>query len=297
MNKPIQIVSAPSILGLTPSGVEKLSEQLLSHGLAEALKCNTPVVKLPVLNSKYNKTRDQVTHCLNPETIRHFSSTLSNQVSASIKADLFPLVLGGDCSILIGIMHALKAIATYGLVFCDAHADFYEPEKSVTGQVADMDLAIVTGRGPELLTNINNQRPYVADEHVIHVGQRDWDETQQYGSQDVRDTSMHRIDYEYIKRAGISRTIEETIEHINNANVEGFWIHFDTDVLSDEENPAVDYRIAGGISFDQFQQFLTAILKTNKMAGMSVTIFNPGLDDEKATITKKLVRLLKRSLL
>ncbi|CAN5501775.1 hypothetical protein BH23BAC1_BH23BAC1_25200 [soil metagenome] len=65
--------------------------------------------------------------------------------------------MGGDCSIHIGIMSALKEKGNYGLIFLDTHADFYAPEQSITGEVADMDLAIVTGRGPEILNNINNQ--------------------------------------------------------------------------------------------------------------------------------------------
>jgi arginase len=61
--------------------------------------------------------------------------------------------------------------------FLDAHADFYQSEKSISGEVADMDLAIVTGQGPEILKNINNLHPYVKDENVIHIEQRDWEET------------------------------------------------------------------------------------------------------------------------
>jgi len=34
-----------------------------------------------------------------------------------------------------------------------------------------MDLAISTGRGPDILTNIDGLKPYVQDEHVIHIGQ------------------------------------------------------------------------------------------------------------------------------
>lgn len=69
------------------------------------------------------------------------------------------------------MQHTSGNNACPGLIFLDANADFYEPEKSITGEVADMDLAIVTGRGPELLTNINDQRPYLRDENVIHIGQ------------------------------------------------------------------------------------------------------------------------------
>jgi len=95
--------------------------------------------------------------------IRDYSIDVGKAI-VTINTDRFALVLGGDCSILIGIMQVLKVIGRYGLIFLEAQADFYEPEKSVTGEVADMELAILTGRGSELLTNINNRRPYVEDE-------------------------------------------------------------------------------------------------------------------------------------
>lgn len=64
-------------------------------------------------------------------------------------------MLGGDCSILLGNLLALRHRGRYGLFFIDGHADFYQPEASLTGEVADMDLAIASGRGPDVLTNID----------------------------------------------------------------------------------------------------------------------------------------------
>lgn len=276
----IGIISAPSNLGLRPTGVELLAASLLDAGLAETTGVQHPVIHVPTLNRFYNPARDTVTHCLNPVAIRNFSLTLGKAMSDTWPQHRFALVLGGDCSILLGIMPALKARGNYGLIFIDAHADFYEPEKSTTGEVADMDLALVTGRGPELLTNINNQRPYVRDEQVIHIAQRDWEETQHFGSQDIRKTAITRFDMEYIEKNGIQNTTSELIQHINSLTVDGYWIHFDTDVLADEINPAVEYHLPGGLLFDQATYLLHHLLSTQRIAGMSITIFNPKLDKD-----------------
>src|SRR5688572_13328455 len=127
--RPIQIISAPSILGLKPTGVEKLPESLLAHGLIESLSVRHAVKNVPVLNLKYDFNRDSVTNCLNIAPIREFSIRVGEHLTAVLDHGCFPLVLGGDCSILIGILSALKLRGTYGLIFCDAHADFYQPEK------------------------------------------------------------------------------------------------------------------------------------------------------------------------
>ncbi|HMG90289.1 MAG TPA: arginase family protein [Chryseolinea sp.] len=292
-NQNIQIISAPSILGLQPTGVEELADSLLGSGLAERLGTKNKVIALETLNHKYNYQRDKATNVLNPDGIRDFSLTLAEVVRETVFKKQFPFVLGGDCSVIIGTMAGIKARQENGLIFMDAHADFYQPDKSPTGEVADMDLAIVTGRGPELLTNINNLRPYVTDENVIHIGQRDWYETRQYGSQDIRETSIKCFSLAEIEREGMDATAEEVLKWVKKSKVEKFWIHYDTDVLSDEINPAVDYRLPGGLQFEQVELLLKQLLGSDTIVGISVAIFNPQLDAGRRiskNITESLVR-------
>ena len=285
----IEIISAPSVLGLQSNGVELLGQKLLQHGLAELAGSRLPVKAISTLNDQRSNERDPVTHCINPVMIHEFSITLGKAVAGVIAQKRFALVLGGDCSILVGIMQGLKSMGNYGLVFIDAHADFYEPERSTTGEVADMDLAIVTGRGPEILANINHNKPYVTDDRVIHIGQRDWEETKKFGSQDIRNSGIKCVSMEDIDTRGSTKSLDEIIHHVGNIDAEGFWIHFDTDVLNDDINPAVDYRIPGGMSFEQAEVFVHHLLQTGKMIGMSVTIYNPLLD-EHGTIGKNITK-------
>src|SRR5690554_1166838 len=104
MEKQIQIISAPSILGLKPTGVEKLPQSLLNVGLMSKIKPIEKIIEIPTLNDKYNRNRDPITDCLNPASIRNFSLSLMKAIKCQISKTVFPLVLGGDCSILIGIM-------------------------------------------------------------------------------------------------------------------------------------------------------------------------------------------------
>lgn len=287
----IQIITATSILGLKPSGVETLASTLLSLGLQNKVHAQGPLIEVPTLNDLYTNRRDTQTNIINGEALRTFSLKLSLAVQGTHGDEKFLLVLGGDCSILIGIMHALKSNGDYGLFFLDAHADFYEPEKSTTGETADMDLAIVTGRGPELLTNISGAKPYVKDENVVHIGQRDMGEARKYNSQDIRATNVNCFDESFVHHSGVDATIQEIERKIEKNKVDGFWIHFDTDVIDDDSNPAVDYRLPGGLSFQECKDLLSGLTTRFPIIGMSVTIFNPSLDKDKS-IAGKLTTLL-----
>ena len=75
------IIEAPSILGLKPTGVEKLATALLDHGLASRLHARRAgaVATLP-----YEGERDPATLTLNAKAIAAFTPALANAVEAVI---------------------------------------------------------------------------------------------------------------------------------------------------------------------------------------------------------------------
>jgi arginase len=289
----IAIIAAPAILGLRPSGVERLAETLLNAGLQQKLGVTNPVHYVETGNEKYSSLRDPETHCLNPQALRDFSIRLGAVVAQTTKKH-FPIILGGDCSILVGIMSGLAKAGTHGIISLDAHADFYQAEKSTTGEAADMDMALITGRGPDILTDIHHLKPYVRNEHAIHLGQRDWEETQRYGSMDIRQTAITCFNLAEINNFGTSKIVSDLLQRIDTTSVDSFWLHYDTDVLSDDINPAVDYRLPGGLTFEQVELLVKPLLATGRIAGLSLTILNPVLDLKKQVVpgvAENLVRI------
>lgn len=276
MPPPFTIIDAPSILGLRPTGVEYLPEALKAAGLMDRLNADYAgrVSPLP-----YNSERDKVTLLLNPDSIKTFSVQLADRVSSLIRRRRYPIVLGGDCSIVIGNLLALRRLGRYGLFFIDGHADFYQPEASLTGEAADMDLAIVSGRGPDVLTNIDGLKPLVRDQDIILFGYRDREQAASFGSQDVRNTDIYSFDLTYVKEVGITTAASEAVKKLlQQDELLGFWIHIDADVLDDSIMPAVDYRLNGGLSFCELSELLKIIVASGRTVGMDITIFNPNLD-------------------
>lgn len=276
MRRNIKIVDAPSILGLKPSGVEKLPEALKAAGIIEKLHASYygTIPSLP-----YNTNRDTETLLLNAEEIKHFSISLADVIEDILSKKSFPLVLGGDCSIVIGTMLALRRLGRYGLLFLDGHADFYQPSASLTGEVADMDLAVVTGRGPDILTNIEDRKPLVKDTDVVAFGYRDAVEAKRYGSQDIKKTKIFSFDLQTIQKLGIEKSIAQAVTKLTDNDINGFWIHLDVDVLDDKIMPAVDYRLPGGLTSEELERVLEKSLSSKRCVGLSISIFNPSLDD------------------
>ena len=282
------VLHAPSILGLRPTGVERLPEALEDAGLRSKLSAEfAGRVEPPA----YDPRRDPETGILNPIALRDYSIRLSQAVSAQLQGDRFPVVLGGDCSNLIGCALALRRRGRHGLFFLDGHADFYQPEAEPSGEVASMDLAIVSGRGPAVLADIDGLNPLMRDDDIVAFGYRDEEQQRELGSQDVRATGIHAFPLDDVRERTAAVAAERAANALARNGVAGIWIHLDADVLDDRLMPAVDYRLPGGLGWDELSATLRAVMGTGLVVGLNVGIFNPTLDEDGA-IARRLVSCL-----
>jgi len=290
--KPFAILEAPSVLGLFPKGVETLPDALLGAGLAGRLGATHAgrVEPLP-----YNPQRDTETLMLNPRGIADYSVMLADAVGGVLTAGKVPVVLGGDCSILLGCLLALRRRGRYGLLFVDGHADFYQPEAEPNGEAASMDLALATGRGPVALSNMEGRSPLVRDEDVVAFGRRDSAEAAKHGSARLEDTLIRIMDLGNVRFSGAKTCAARAIAHLSVPGIDGFWVHLDADVLDDAVMPAVDYRMPDGLSWDELTTVLQAAVASGRMAGIDITIFNPKLDADGA-IARDFVNTLAEGL-
>jgi arginase len=275
-------------LGLRPTGVERLPEALKAAGLQTGLNAEYAGRVEP---PPYDARRDPETLVLNPNGLRDYAMRLAEKVTEVVRQNKFPVVLGGDCSNVIGCMLALRRMGRYGLFFIDGHADFYQAEADPNGEVASMDLAIVSGRGPSILTNIDDQRPLVRDEDIVVFGYRDAAQQQEFGSQDVRDTAMHAFDLGQVRELGITSAVERGMKKLNQHSLKGLWVHLDADVLNDDIMPAVDYRLPDGLHWEELSAVLKVLMASGQAVGLNIGIFNPRLDPD-GSIARSLVSSL-----
>ena len=286
------IVEAPSVLGLFPRGVERLPEALLDAGLADALGASRAGRVAP---PAYNPVRDAATGLLNPAGLREYAFALAGVTGGVLDAGEVPVVLGGDCSILLGNALALRRRGRYGLLFLDGHADFYQPDAEPNGEAASMDLALVTGRGPSVVTVFEGEGPLMSDDDVVMLGRRDVEEAEASGSQRIEDTDITLIDLSSVRGRGVDAAAQDAVDHLCRPELDGFWVHLDCDVLDDAVMPAVDYRLAGGLAWDELETVLRVAISSGQVVGLEITIFNPMLDPD-GTIARSLVECLGRAL-
>jgi arginase len=257
--------------------VEDAPDALREAGLHRLLK-PTEVIRVDV--PPYSPARDTKTHMLNPEGISVLAMRVADRVQTTIGDGRFPIVLGGDCSIVLGPLLALRRRGRYGLAFIDCHADFLHPYDEPIGEVASLELALATGRGPTVLSDLEGRRPLIRDEDVALIGYRAFGDNDHYLSEHVRDTAIAIVDLLQLRELGIRRALKRVIAQLRKPEIEGFWVHLDVDVLDDTLMPAVDHHHPGGLTWKEAVSVLRSILQTPRVAGLDVTIFNPRLDPD-----------------
>ena len=83
------------------------------------------------------------------------------------------LVLGGDCSIVLGcLLAARRRSGRVGLAYVDAHADFLTPDESPGGSVSNMALSFAVGRGASALARLAGSVPLVEAGSAALIGRR-----------------------------------------------------------------------------------------------------------------------------
>jgi arginase len=269
------IIEVPSPLGLRPTGVQAGPSALRTAGLHARLgSYDEARIEVP----PYSDVRDPGTGVLNPQGVAAVARDLAAAVGTALDSERFPIVLGGDCSILLGPMLALRRRGPFGLVFIDGHADFQHPSDEPNGEVASLDLALATGRGPVMLTDLDGLRPLVRDEDVALVGYRAFGDNDHVLEEHIRDTAVTVIDLPEVREHGAARAVGKALGPVTRPDVEGFWVHLDVDVLDDDLMPAVDYRHPGGLTWEEAKEILRGLLRASGARGLEVTIFNPRLD-------------------
>ncbi|MCN0180396.1 arginase family protein [Salinispora arenicola] len=286
MMRRIAVLDAPTNLGLRPPtstsvpGCGKAPGALRDHGLLARLRARDAGCLTP---SRYDpgdwRPGDGVCHAWE---IASYSVALADRIGAVMDSGEFPLVLGGDCSVLLGsalAMHRLgEAVGgRVGLVYVDGHSDFRHPgNASYVGAAAGEGLALVTGRGQIDLTAIEGRRPYFRDIDVAVLGIRAQDDYRL----DLQAAGITTRPVPALRAEGAARTAQWAHEQL--AHCAGYWLHVDVDVLDPAVMPAVDAPDPGGIAFAELEILLAGLVDTPHCLGVELTVFDPDYDPDGA---------------
>jgi len=278
----IAILAAPSNLGLRPPvassvpGCAKAPEALREAGLHALLGATGAVDAGVVLPGRYVDDADPSSgRVRNQDALVDHAWRLAARLDQLFATGTAPLLLGGDCSLLVGVGLALSRRGRYGLVHVDGHTDFRHPGNSdACASLAGEDLAAAVGRHWPALAHLGGRGPYFSARDVVHVGCREDDEH----LDEVRQTLGAVISSQQLKLDGVAAVVRAARSIADAAHLDGYWLHVDVDVLDPEHLPAVDSPDPGGLEPAELADLLAALAPT--AVGAQVTVCDPDLDPD-----------------
>lgn len=196
----------------------------------------------------------------------------------SSKGD-FPLVLGGDHSIVLGTLAGLAASAKkenkkIGVLYVDAHGDFNDTNTSPTGNIHGECLAASAGLGLPDLTNLYFEGQKVDPHNICFVGCRDLDPGEKVLMKKAGVTVFTMSD---IDRQGFSEIVKKVLKFFEtNAD----WIHvsFDMDVLDPMYAPGTGIPLPGGLTNREALLLMEEMASIGKVKSAEIVEVNPILD-------------------
>jgi len=304
MDRHIAIIGAPSSIGIKPydnGAARHLDEApgvLRDLGLVQRLGATDLGDVSPPAYRDFVRQPGRVR---NEAEIAIYSEAIGERVAAAMSDDHFPVVLGGDCSIVLGCLlgarHSTRRAV--GLLYLDAHADFSSPEESRTGSAASMCLALAIGHGNTSLATLDGNEPLALGEMVVAIGRRDAAEPW-YGHADLAASAILDVPDLVLRSRGASAVVAAALPRLTSRapgeEEGGFWIHLDADFINPIQMPAVDSPEPGGPMIEDVAKLLMPFVHDRRALGLELTIYDPGLDPDRSS-AGRLVSLLEMLLI
>jgi len=234
----------------------------------------------------FSGIRDPDTSVLNFNAWKEISHRTAERVKFILDDGEFLIVLGGDCSILLGVFGAFAlADMSVGLMMLDGHTDYREPTSSSSGEPADLETAVLTGAGPKQIINMFGKVPLINPHDIVVCGYREPDM--------IEDSKIRHFSAEELKQIGPDRLAQQELEHLSRPK--DLWFHLDVDVLDPEIMP-VCFPEPGGLNYDEFFLFLKNCMNSGRFIGISIACYHPELDPD-LRAASKLAEIVKPAIL
>jgi arginase len=272
------------------NGVELMPAELRAAGLVKQLGL-PDYGDWPV--SLSDRTRDLATGMIAYRQVLEASTLIDKKLTQLLRQDERPLVVGGCCTLLIGVAAALrKHYGRVGLAFIDGHHDFYDGQSSVSGEGADMELAILCGIGAPELVNLAGFVPMLDEEDIVVLGPQDEAYALSHGAPNPKTLrpKMRIYSGDEVRSLGCESLAQKVREGFEGKQ-ENFWLHLDLDVLDQTELPAIDAPIDNGLTWQETTDLLKPLASSPALIGASITIYNPKLDRD-GRYSERIVQML-----
>ncbi|MHB8503118.1 MAG: arginase family protein [Candidatus Acidiferrales bacterium] len=287
--KKIALIGAPSSAAAFLTGSEKAPAALRAAGLVERLQsAGFEVIDHGDCAPRLFADDDEHKRARNLQEIVAGLNDLKVRAELAVKSGALVLVLGGDCAQVIGLLTGVRRYYKHvNLLWFDRDADLNTPASTPSGRIDGMVVAHVIGRGAPELVRFFGESALVREPDVTLFGLDRLDPPEQEFLSKSPMRHMYAAD---IQAKGARAAAHQALAYVH-ADAHEFVLHLDTDVIANEEFPAVNVPASGGLGLEDVRAALSEVTKHKNLLGLDVAQYNPDKDPD-GSGAKKLVDLL-----
>jgi arginase len=216
--------------------------------------------------------------CRNLPAVLRVARTVAEAVADVVDQGSLPLVLGGDCTITLGVVAAVqRSRPQAGLLYFDGDADLATPDTTGSGVLDAMGIAHLLGLADTELARLGGRPPMLADQRLVLFGYDDGDpETFREPVLQQRPGLLRFADRQVrADPVGCARTALAALQATSEAVI----VHFDVDAVDSGDLPLANFPHYGtGVALDQARQALTVATSAPELAAVVLTEVNPTHD-------------------
>lgn len=272
----IALIGAPSSAAAFAPGHERAPAALRAAGLAERLTAaGYEVSDLGDCAPQLFADDDDHPRARNLSAIVAGLNDLRPRVEMAIKSGALPVVLGGECiQALAVIAGARRYYKHVSLLWMDRDADLNTPGTTPSGRIDGMAVAHIVGRGAPELVRFWGEPPLVREPNVTLFGIERVDPPEQ---EFLKNSPMRHMLAADVQRIGAKAAAQKVLERMH-ADGHEIVLHFDVDVVAQEDFAAVDLPGAGGLSLSEVREALQVFAQHKNVVAFEVTEYNPEKD-------------------
>jgi arginase len=219
---------------------------------------------------------------MNEAALLELVDALHARVSDALATDRFPIIHGGECSVLLGAVSGLRDHhGVAGLVLVDGHEDTTPLDASPDGEAANMEVGLLLGITGQLApARLRRRLPVLETAALAMLGPRDHELRRTLNVASLADRGVFFRDDDAVA-ADPSRAAVDAVEHVRRS-APAWWLHTDLDVLAQDVFTAGrvpdDEDEPGGLDWAQLTELTSAALGCRGCAGWSIVIYDPEQD-------------------
>lgn len=200
------------------------------------------------------------------------NAKIAGEVVEAHAAGSWPLLLGGTCSHLVGMIAGLQRIhgagARLGLLWLDAHGDFNTPRTTLSGMLGGMPVAVTAGLCYPVWREGAGQLTPLPTNRIVMVDVRNLDPAEE--------TLIRATDVEiaHFGPGFDTGPVTEAIDRLAS-EVDVLYVHVDADILDASLQPNHPTAEPNGPGLETVQEVLAHAFSTGKVGAFGVVSVNP----------------------